>query len=68
MHVAVDGMVDEYRLSFYTFLLGLFTIHLAAIFYVWLVFRAWQVSFEHLPPSRKRNTPCSLVPSAQLPR
>ena len=34
MHVAVDGMVDEYRLSFYTFLLGLFTIHLAAIFYV----------------------------------
>mmetsp|Transcript_25781 Transcript_25781/g.60183 ORF Transcript_25781/g.60183 Transcript_25781/m.60183 type:complete len:248 (-) Transcript_25781:565-1308(-) len=38
MHAAVDGMIDEYRLGFYTFLFGLLFIHGAAIFFVWLAF------------------------------
>ncbi|EOD30018.1 hypothetical protein EMIHUDRAFT_462903 [Emiliania huxleyi CCMP1516] len=43
MHTAVDGMVDEYRLSFYTFMLGLIATHFAAAFFV-LVFLWWQAA------------------------
>jgi len=42
MHAAVDGMVEEYRLSFYTFILGLLAIHGSAIFFVWLAFQLFQ--------------------------
>ena len=38
MHAAVDGMIDEYRLGFYTFLFGLVLIHAAAVFFSWLAF------------------------------
>mmetsp|Transcript_10401 Transcript_10401/g.22075 ORF Transcript_10401/g.22075 Transcript_10401/m.22075 type:complete len:250 (+) Transcript_10401:66-815(+) len=44
MHQAVDGMIDEYRLGFYTFILGLLAIHGAAISFVWLAFPVVEAS------------------------
>ena len=38
MHTAVDGMVDEYRTAFYTFLFGMLATLAAGAFYVWLMF------------------------------
>ena len=44
MHTAVDGMVDEYRRSFYCFILGMVCTHGAAVFFVWMAFPPLQAS------------------------
>lgn len=38
MHVAVDGMMVEYKLAFYFFLLGLISFHFSAMLFGWLMF------------------------------
>ena len=42
MHTAVDGMVDEYRNAFYTFLFGMLATLAAGAFYCWLMFPAME--------------------------
>jgi len=59
MHTAVDGMVDEYRLSFYTFMLGLIATHFAAAFFVW---RAAAPSLPTSPPPLPHLSPTSPPP------
>ena len=44
MHTAVDGMVDEYRTAFYTFLFGMLATLAAGAFYVWLMFPLMEAS------------------------
>ena len=38
MHPAVDGMMIEYRLAFYSFFAGLVSFHLSAALFGWLMF------------------------------
>jgi hypothetical protein len=44
MHTAVDGMVDEYRNAFYTFLFGMLATLAAGALYCWLMFPAMEAS------------------------
>jgi hypothetical protein len=44
MHTAVDGMVNEYRNAFYTFLFGMIATLAAGLFYCWLMFPAMEAS------------------------
>ena len=38
MHPAVDGMMIEYRLAFYSFFSGLVSFHLSAALFGWMMF------------------------------
>jgi hypothetical protein len=46
MHTAVDGMVDEYRNAFYTFLFGMLATLAAGALYCWLMFPAMEASIH----------------------
>ena len=51
MHTAVDGMVDEYRNAFYTFLFGMLATLAAGALYCWLMFPAMEASSARVPTS-----------------
>ena len=51
MHPAVDGMMIEYRLAFYSFFSGLVSFHLSAALFGWMMFYPNHWMGHRPPPS-----------------